>query len=251
MSSNPPEAMLNILTRSSSLSDWLRMLPAIGGEILIDKPLHWTSYDVIRFIRPLLPAYKIGHTGTLDPLATGLLILCVGKATKFVSFFQQLPKEYEAVIKLGATTATDDREAPEEVHAVVDHIDRKQLEDVLQRFVGKILQVPPAYSAIKQGGKRSYRRVRRGEKVELDPREVEIYAIDILDITPPLVHLRVRCGKGVYIRALARDIGSAMGTGGYLYQLRRTAIGPYRVAMALSPEELAQQVGKKAQVTSE
>ncbi len=235
-SDNPVQ--LNVLTADASLREWMQQLPSFGGEILIDKPLRWTSFDVIRALRPFLPKMKVGHTGTLDPLATGLLILCVGKATRLVPFFQKLPKEYRAVVKLGATTATDDREAPEEVRVKVEHIDSAQLTEVLQRFVGTIWQIPPAYSAIKLGGRRSYQRVRQGESVQLEPRQVQIFELALEGIDPPFVHLRVRCGRGVYIRSLARDLGEAMGTGGYLYALRRIAIGPYQVERAMRPEQL-------------
>lgn len=238
---NKTVPQLNVLSKERSFGEWYAQLDAIGGQILVDKPEGWTSYDVIRALQPLFPSYKVGHTGTLDPLATGLLILCVGRATRLVPFFQELPKEYRTTIKLGAVTETDDREGEEQFRCTVPSIDREQLQRVLQKFIGTIWQVPPRYSAIKKRGQRSYKQARQGKSVALEPRLVEIFSIEILALSLPFVELYVRCGKGVYIRSLARDIGEALGTGGYVYALRRTAIGPFSVSSALKPAEIQTQ----------
>lgn len=207
-----------------------------GGVILIDKPYRWTSFDAIHKVRKMLIA-KIGHAGTLDPLATGLLICCTGKFTKRISEFQQLPKEYVGIIHLGATTATYDLESEPEDFKPFEHITTADIEAARPQFVGDILQAPPIHSAIKKDGKRAYELARAGKEIVLEPRAVSITAFEITKVELPEVHFRVACSTGTYIRSLAHDFGQALGCGGYLQELRRTKIGEFDVADALEPEQ--------------
>lgn len=207
-----------------------------GGVILIDKPYRWTSFDAIHKVRKLLIA-KIGHAGTLDPLATGLLICCTGKFTKRISEFQQLPKEYTGTIHLGATTATYDLESEPEDFKPFEHITATDIEAARPQFVGNILQTPPIHSAIKKDGKRAYELARAGKEIVLEPRAVSITAFEITKVELPEVHFRVACSTGTYIRSLAHDFGQALGCGGYLQELRRTKIGDFDVTDALEPEQ--------------
>ncbi len=239
-----------ILERSSlrKFSEWLQYAHQQGAFVLIDKPLQWTSFAVVAFLRRHLHLRRIGHAGTLDPLATGLLILGIGQATKFLSHFQQLPKTYETTFKLGATTETDDAEAPEQLRCPECTVSELELHSVLQRFRGEIEQIPPRYSAIKYGGRRLHELSRSGIVVTPKPRRVFIAELELLEFTPPYARFRVICSAGTYIRALARDIGDALGCGAYVVQLRRVAIGPYTVEEALRPEELSQYVQLHASV---
>ena len=207
----------------------------LGGEILaFDKPIEWTSFGIVARVRWLLTQHigtkvKVGHAGTLDPLATGVLLLCTGQATKRIEELQAHTKEYEATLKLGATTASFDMEHPEDATFPTDHITRQMVEQVLASFVGTIKQVPPAYSACKIKGTRAFRLARNGKDVELKPKTLVIDEIELLDYAMPLIKIRVVCSKGTYIRALARDIGLALHSGAYLTALRRTRVGEYRV----------------------
>ena len=207
----------------------------LGGEILaLDKPIEWTSFGIVARVRWLLTQHigtkvKVGHAGTLDPLATGVLLLCTGQATKRIEELQAHTKEYEATLKLGATTASFDMEHPEDATFTTDHITRQMVEQVLVSFVGTIKQVPPAYSACKIKGTRAFRLARNGKDVELKPKTLVIDEIELLDYAMPLIKIRVVCSKGTYIRALARDIGLALHSGAYLTALRRTRVGEYRV----------------------
>jgi tRNA pseudouridine55 synthase len=209
----------------------------LGQVLLIDKPLDWTSFDVVRKLRGMVRTRKIGHAGTLDPLATGLLILCTGKLTKRINEYMAREKEYTGTIMLGARTPTYDLES--EPHDLRDTsgVTRVSVEELIgQRFMGGILQVPPAHSAIKVGGKRVYELARKGREVKLEPRPVVIKEFAITGFRLPALDFRVSCSTGTYIRSLANDVGEALGCGGYLSALRRTRIGEFRVEEALTME---------------
>lgn len=202
----------------------------------MDKPLGWTSFDVVKRIRGKLhhrlgiKKLKVGHAGTLDPLATGVLIVCTGKMTKQIDELQAHVKEYVAEITLGATTPSFDLETPIDATYPTEHITREQVEQVLrQQFVGSIKQVPPSYSACKVDGHRAYKMARKGKEVELKAKELVIDEIELLNYSMPRIEIRVVCSKGTYIRALARDIGQALGSGAHLTALRRTRVGGVRV----------------------
>lgn len=202
----------------------------------MDKPLGWTSFDVVKRIRGKLhhrlgiKKLKVGHAGTLDPLATGVLIVCTGKMTKQIDELQAHVKEYVAEITLGATTPSFDLETPIDATYPTEHITREQVEQVLrQQFVGSIKQVPPSYSACKVDGHRAYKMARKGKEVELKAKELVIDEIELLNYSMPRIEIRVVCSKGTYIRALARDIGHALGSGAHLTALRRTRVGGVRV----------------------
>ncbi|MDE5567224.1 MAG: tRNA pseudouridine(55) synthase TruB [Muribaculaceae bacterium] len=216
----------------------------ITGEILyIDKPLGWTSFDAVKRLRGAVMKrmgvrkFKVGHAGTLDPLATGVMIVCTGKATKRIEELQAGVKEYVATIALGATTPSFDLETKIDATYPVSHITRQMVEDVLQRFVGRIEQVPPSYSACKVDGKRAYLMARKGKEVELKPKVLVIDEIELLDYKPEEITIRVVCSKGTYIRALARDIGQALESGAHLTALRRTRVGDIRVDRCLSVDD--------------
>ncbi len=204
-----------------------------GAVLLIDKPLRWTSFDALNKVRRLMKA-KIGHCGTLDPLATGLLICCTGKMTKRITDYQKQEKEYTGIIHLGATTPTYDLESEPQDFKPVDGLTEDQIREATQAFTGDILQIPPAHSAIKKDGKRVYELAREGKEVKLDPRPVTIVTFELTKIALPEVHFRVQCSTGTYIRSLANDFGAALGCGGYLQELRRTKIGEYKVEDALT-----------------
>jgi len=217
-----------------------------GEVLLIDKPSTWTSFDVVNKIRYMIRDYtgirkiKVGHAGTLDPLATGLLIVCVGKATRRILEFSGLDKEYTGTLYLGATTPSYDKET--EVDRVFDttHLSPEAIVDAARAFVGIIRQVPPAYSAIKVEGVRSYKRAREREKVELPPREVQVHAFEITHPGIPESDFRVLCSKGTYIRSLIHDLGKALHSGAYILSLRRTRIGEFSLGEALTIGELEQ-----------
>jgi tRNA pseudouridine55 synthase len=208
-----------------------------GKALLIDKPLDWTSFDVVRKLRRLVRTKKVGHAGTLDPLATGLLIVCTGKFTKRINEYMAQEKEYTGSVTLGAATPTYDLER--EPVFVADHggitLSRVK-EEIAGRFLGEILQVPPIHSAIKVGGKRVYELARQGREVKLEPRPVVISAFEITAFELPVIGFRVVCSTGTYIRSLANDLGAALGCGGYLSGLRRTRIGGFRVEDAMTME---------------
>ena len=209
-----------------------------GQMLLIDKPLEWTSFDVVRKLRGLVRTRKIGHAGTLDPLATGLLILCTGKFTKRINEYMAKEKEYTGTITLGASTPTYDLESEPRDFREVSAVTRAVMEELIeQRFMGGIEQVPPAHSAIKIGGRRVYELARKGKEVKLEPRRIRIQEFGITGFHLPEVDFRVVCSTGTYIRSLAHDLGAALGCGGYLSALRRTRIGEYRVEQALTMEQ--------------
>lgn len=214
-----------------------------AGEIMyFDKPYRWTSFDVVGRIRWELchkmgvRKLKVGHAGTLDPLATGVLIVCTGRATKNIDQLQAGTKEYVATIRLGATTPSFDLEKPIDATYPVDHITEQMVRDVLPRFMGTIEQVPPAFSACKVDGKRAYKIARKGNEVELKPKTLVIDEIELLDCSLPDITVRIVCSKGTYIRALARDIGQALESGAHLIALRRTRVGDVRVEDCMDPQ---------------
>ncbi len=220
------------------------MFNPIEGEILyIDKPLHWSSFDAVKRIRGMLvrrlkiKKIKVGHAGTLDPLATGVMIVCTGKATKRIDELQAHVKEYIATIALGATTPSFDLETEIDETFPTEHISRELVEEVLAQFTGEIQQVPPAFSACKVDGKRAYKMARKGHEVELKPKLLVIDEIELLEYSQKSITIRVVCSKGTYIRALARDIGKALNSGGHLTALRRTRVGNVSIEQCLSVDD--------------
>jgi tRNA pseudouridine55 synthase len=214
-----------------------------GKILLFNKPLFWTSFDLVNKVKTLfrhrlnLKQIKVGHAGTLDPLATGLMIICTGKETKNIENYQSQPKEYLAKIQLGATTPSFDLETAINSHYPLDHISKPLVEKTLDGFAGVQLQMPPDYSARFVNGIRAYKLARKGEIVELQPKEITIYSISLISFDLPTIEIRVLCSKGTYIRALARDIGHELGSGAYLSGLIRTGIGNFLLKDALSIEE--------------
>jgi len=214
-----------------------------GQLLLIDKPLEWSSFQAVNAVRWAiskrfkLKKIKVGHAGTLDPLATGLLLICTGKFTKKIAALQGLNKEYTGTITLGATTPSFDLETEIDQEFPITHINKELLLETAKTFVGTILQKPPVFSAVKKKGKRLYEYARAGKEVEVTAREIDIYEFEITQIKMPKVHFRVVCGKGTYIRSLAHDFGKALHSGGYLSELRRTKIGDYNVNKGITPVE--------------
>lgn len=206
-----------------------------GAVILVNKPLTWTSFDVVRKIRNLTKA-KIGHAGTLDPLATGLLICCTGKMTKKINEYQAQEKEYTGTFTLGATTPTFDKESEPENFKDIAGIDEAALRAATEGFLGEIMQLPPIHSAIKQNGKPIYLLARKGVDVKVEPRKITISEFEITTIALPVVHFRVVCSTGTYIRSLANDYGAALGCGAYLSSLCRTRIGAFKLEEAIDME---------------
>ncbi len=211
-----------------------------GKLLLINKPLHWTSFDVVRKIRNNIRIKKVGHAGTLDPLATGLLIVCTGKFTKKINEYMAQEKEYTGSFTLGAVTATYDLESLPEQEKDISGLTPEKINAAVGSFIGEIQQMPPIYSAIKKQGTPLYELARRGETVELQPRTVFIREFDITGIELPVVKFRITCSTGTYIRSIANDFGAALGCGGYLSELRRTRIGEFDVTNAMSMEEFAE-----------
>lgn len=209
-----------------------------GEVILVDKPIDITSYNVVHRIRYSFGIGKIGHCGTLDPKATGLLILCTGKKTKEVSKFQELPKTYSGTFTLGSITPTMDMESEPEDEKPFDKIDFKQIEKVRKEFLGEIEQIPPMYSAVKYKGKPLYKIARKGKEVERLPRKAIIHSFEITEVNLPIVSFKIVCSKGTYIRVIAHDFGQKLGCGAFLSSLRRDSIGEYKVEDALSMEEI-------------
>jgi tRNA pseudouridine55 synthase len=209
-----------------------------GHVLLVDKPLTWTSFDVVKKLKYALNLKKVGHAGTLDPLASGLLILCTGKKTKEIEKFQNQGKEYMGTMVIGQTTPSYDLETETTPAVDISQISAQQINDATFRFTGEIEQTPPIYSAVKVDGKRAYLHARKGTDVKLRSRVVQIDKFEILSIDLPQVKFLVSCSKGTYIRSLVNDFGSKLGVGAYLSQLRRTKIGDYNVTDAYSIEEL-------------
>lgn len=218
----------------------------VEGEIIcLDKPLGWTSFDAVKRVRGAVlrrlgvKRFKVGHAGTLDPLATGVVLVCTGRATKLIEQLQAGRKEYIATIALGATTPSYDLETEIDATYPTDHITEQALREALAGFVGCIEQVPPTFSACKVDGTRAYRLARKGHDVELKAKTLQIDEIELLSFSPVSITVRVVCGKGTYIRALARDIGAALHSGAHLTALRRTRVGDYTVDKAVTPEAAA------------
>ena len=211
---------------------------AEGETLLVRKPAGWTSFDVVHRIRKITGVKKVGHAGTLDPLATGLLIVCTGKKTKSISEFVGLDKEYEAEMTLGGRTESFDRGTPVvETRSTVD-ISEDRVRAVLAEFTGPRLQVPPMWSAVSVGGKRLYRYAREGVEVDRAPREIVVHAMEPIMVSVPLVRFRVTCSKGTYVRSLVSEMGERLGCGAFLSALERTRIGPFLLADAVTLEEL-------------
>ena len=209
-----------------------------GHVLLVDKPLQWTSFDVVKKLKYALNLKKVGHAGTLDPLATGLLILCTGKKTKQIESYQSQEKEYEGTLVLGQTTPSYDLETEPTAAVDISHITKEQIEKATLKFIGEIEQTPPIYSAVKIDGKRAYLHARKGDNIKLRSRVVTIDKFEITGIDLPQVKFLVSCSKGTYIRSLVNDFGHQLGVGAHLSQLRRTKIGDYKVNDAYTIEEL-------------
>ncbi len=210
---------------------------AEGAVLLIDKPLDWTSFDAVRKIRNLVRIKKVGHAGTLDPLASGLLIVCTGKFTKKINEYMAQEKEYTGTFTLGATTPTYDLESEPVNMQPIDHLSVDEIKNATARFLGEIDQVPPIHSAIKIDGKRVYELARKGVDVKLEPRKITIKEFEVDASALPIVSFRVVCTTGTYIRSLANDFGAALGCGAYLSSLRRTRIGAFTTEEAISMED--------------
>lgn len=224
-----------------------------GKVWAVDKPMGWSSFHVVKKLRGAMLArlrrfgskkLKVGHAGTLDPLASGLMLICIGKATKQIDRLQAGVKEYIADLQLGATTASFDLETPIDGTYPTEHITAELIQEVIPRFVGTISQIPPAYSAVKVDGKRAYKMARCGELPDLKPKTLVITEIEVLQFDPEkmLVQLRIVCSKGTYIRALARDIGEALGSGAHLAGLRRTRVGDFRIEDSLSVDAAVDEI---------
>jgi len=211
---------------------------AMAGLLVVDKPLGWTSMDVVRRVRKAAGWVKTGHAGTLDPLATGVIVCCIGNATKAVERLMGLPKVYDSTFDLSAFTKTDDREGEREEVEVAEAPGEEAIREVLETFVGDIQQVPPQYSAVHVDGKRAYKMARSGQEVKIEPRTVHVESIELLDYEWPSLRVLIKCGRGTYVRSMARDVGVALGTGGHLAGLRRTAVGPYALEGAADAERL-------------
>ena len=224
----------------------------VAGEIIpVFKPYTWTSFQIVNKVRYHLSKkygikrFKVGHAGTLDPLATGVLLLCTGKATKRIEELQKQTKEYEAEITLGATTPSYDMEHPVNETFPYEHITKEMVEDTLKQFIGDIAQRPPLFSACKVDGKRAYDLARKGSDMQLEPKQIRIDNIELLEYELPKIKIRVTCGKGTYIRSLARDIGEALQSGAYLSELTRTRVGEYRITDCITPEAFSEWLDKQ------
>jgi tRNA pseudouridine55 synthase len=220
-----------------------------GQVLLIDKPLTWSSFQAVNKLKYILKRkydlpkkFKIGHAGTLDPLATGLLIICTGKFTKKITEIQAQAKEYTGTITVGATTPSYDLETQIDATFPTEHLNEALIIETTKQFLGEINQKPPVFSAIKKEGKRLYEHARAGEEVEIEARKTTIYEFEITKINLPEISFRVECSKGTYIRSLAFDFGKALNSGAYLSELRRTKIGDYAVVNGINPEEFEKQL---------
>ena len=219
-----------------------------GEILLIDKPASWTSFDVVNKIRHMIRHHlgirkiKVGHAGTLDPLATGLLIVCTGKATKQISGLTGLNKEYTGTFYLGATTPSYDRETAIDQTYKIDHISAKLIHDTAKKFLGTLEQIPPAFSAVRIDGTRAYKKARKKKDVIMSPRHVDIYEFEITRTGVPETSFRVLCSKGTYIRSLAYDFGKSLNSGAYLYSLCRTSIGNFSIEDAISIQDLEKEM---------
>ena len=226
--------MLDDFLKSITLDDITN-----GKIILIDKPIEWTSFDVVKYIRKSLQTrlkvkkIKVGHAGTLDPLATGLLIICIGKETKNIYKYQDLSKKYSGIIKLGETTPSYDRETEIDRTYDYNHVDENKVLKISKTFIGRQKQFPPIYSALKKDGKRMYKYAREKIEIEIEPREIEIYDFEILNFSAPYIEFIIKCSKGTYIRSIANDYGQKLNSGSHLYELKRISIGDFSISDAL------------------
>ncbi len=207
-----------------------------GAFILIDKPKDWTSFDVVKKIRNHLKV-KIGHAGTLDPLATGLLILATGKFTKKIDEVQGQDKVYEGIFEIGKTTPSFDLETEFDSESPFDHIGGKDIDAAVEKFIGEIIQYPPVHSAVRVDGVRAYKKARKNQEVKVRPRQVTVHSFEIIKFDSPEVHFRIHCSKGTYIRSIANDFGKELGVGAYLKSLKRMAIGDFMIADAYQLED--------------
>lgn len=224
-------------------------LMPLTGLLVVDKPIGWSSMDVVRRVRRAAGGAKTGHAGTLDPLATGVVICCLGRATRSVEQLMRLTKVYEARVDLSAFTKTDDLEGQRQEVSVAQTPDKAAIQAAVLRFVGTIEQKPPAYSAVHVAGQRAYKLARKGHDLDLAARTVHIDAVDLLGYDWPMLELHITCGRGTYIRSLARDLGAALGTGGHLAALRRTAVGPYDLAVAVDGRRLEKPITQEDLIT--
>lgn len=219
------------------------LTPYLEGKVLLlDKPIGWTSFNMVQKVRYLTKVTKVGHAGTLDPLATGLLIICTGKFTKQINTYMGMTKEYTGSMVIGATTPTYDLESDPENFKNIDHISVDQIHLATQQFVGPILQMPPQHSAIKKDGKRLYESARQGIEVKVDPRPITIELFEITRIDFPSIDFKVVCSTGTYIRSLVKDFGDEIGVGAYMSALRRTRIGDFCVDNAMQWEDLETEI---------
>ncbi len=222
-----------------------------GQLLVIDKPLNWTSFQVVNKVRWAIrkkfkiKKIKVGHAGTLDPLATGILIICTGKLTKKIIEYQAGTKEYTGTITLGATTPSFDLETEIDQTYPTDHITESSILKVAASLVGKLNQKPPLYSAIKKDGVRLYKLARKGEQIDIKPREIDVFAFEITDISMPVINFRIECSKGTYIRSIANDFGEKLNSGGHLSSLRRTKSGSFNVESSLTLESFLGQIGQE------
>ncbi|WP_214322290.1 tRNA pseudouridine(55) synthase TruB [Nonomuraea sediminis] len=214
---------------------------AQSGLIIVDKPAEWTSHDVVAKLRRIAGTRRVGHAGTLDPMATGVLVIGVEKATRLLGHLALTEKVYEATIRLGVSTNTDDAEGEVTATAATDEVTPERITAGVAALTGTIMQVPPQVSAIKVNGERAYKLARSGEDVELAARPITVHAFDVTSIDGPEIRAVIRCSSGTYIRALARDLGAALGVGGHLTYLRRTRVGPYDLTMARTIDQLAEE----------
>jgi tRNA pseudouridine55 synthase len=219
------------------------LTPFLEGKVLLlDKPIGWTSFNMVQKVRHLTKVTKVGHAGTLDPLATGLLIICTGKFTKQINTYMGMTKEYTGTLVIGATTPTYDLESEPENFQSIDRITEEQIKAATKQFVGAILQMPPQHSAIKKDGKRLYESARQGIEVKVDPRPITIESFEITHIDLPKIDFKVVCSTGTYIRSLVKDFGDALGVGAYMSALRRTKIGAFNVEDAMQWENLQKDI---------
>ena len=219
------------------------LTPFLEGKVLLlDKPIAWTSFNMVQKVRYLTRVTKVGHAGTLDPLATGLLIICTGKYTKQINTYMGMTKEYTGTMVIGATTPTYDLESEPENFKNIDQISAEQIQLATLQFVGPILQMPPQHSAIKKDGNRLYESARQGIEVKVDPRPITIESFEITSIDLPTINFKVVCSTGTYIRSLVKDFGDALGVGAYMSALRRTRIGDFKIEDAIQWEDLQKEI---------
>jgi tRNA pseudouridine55 synthase len=231
---------MNLLQKSTlqNFSGWKAQTEVEGGIILINKDDGWTSFDIVRKIKHLLAIKKVGHSGTLDPLASGLMLIAIGKATKLLNDLQNADKQYIGRIKIGATTPSYDRETQETDKVDITFLDENKIYSLLDTFKGNILQFPPVFSALKFEGKRAYKLARKKEDIHLEPRKVQISNFEILEVDFPFVKFKIDVSKGFYVRSFAYDFGKELGYSSYLYSLQRTRIGEFFLENAINIEDI-------------